>query len=204
MEQKKIKLSIVILTIFLINLLIPTTYVKAWEIDDDGYVNYIVDGDTFDVTSVGRIRLADINCPELGDPGADEATQFLTSLIYNKDVFIDIDDIYGTGPYGRIIAVVYVYYDDNYFQNINQALLDAGHAVITDYDNEFNPYTWDILVEYDSGAPMWDPVPNDQNWELSTSYSYDVDATDPSGISEYWINDTENFQINNNGLISNK
>lgn len=50
---------------------------SAWEIDKTGIATYIVDGDTLDVSSVGRIRLADIDCPEVGEPGADAATQYL-------------------------------------------------------------------------------------------------------------------------------
>jgi len=47
------------------------------EIDSTGAVAYIVDGDTFDVTSVGRICLVDINTPGGGEPGADEATNYI-------------------------------------------------------------------------------------------------------------------------------
>jgi len=37
------------------------------EIDAQGNVYYIVDGDTFDMSSVGRVRLADIDCPDQGE-----------------------------------------------------------------------------------------------------------------------------------------
>ncbi|KKL99665.1 hypothetical protein LCGC14_1812170, partial [marine sediment metagenome] len=46
----------------------------AWEIDSTGTAYYIVDGDTLDVTSVGRIRLADIDAPESYQQGYDAAT----------------------------------------------------------------------------------------------------------------------------------
>lgn len=203
MKQKKV-ISIFLLLFISLGFIPSVTYVNAWEIDDTGTATYIVDGDTFDIASVGRIRLADINCPEVGEPGADEATQFLESLIYNKEVYIDIDDIYGTGPYGRIIAVVYVYYDDTHLKNVNQALLDAGHAEIMNYDNEFDPSTWTLLVDYDSGAPIWNPIPSERVAEYAHPFSYEVNAQDPSGIQSYWVNDTTNFQINDDGLISNK
>ena len=44
-------------------------YVPDLEVDAEGYVTYVVDGDTFDVNTVGRIRLADIDCPDQGEPG---------------------------------------------------------------------------------------------------------------------------------------
>jgi len=203
MKRKKV-ISIFLLLFISLAFIHSFTYVNAWEIDDTGIVTYIVDGDTFDIASVGRIRLADINCPEVGELGADEATQSLESLIYNKEVYIDIDDIYGTGPYERIIAVVYVYYDDTHLKNVNQALLDAGHAEIMNYDNEFDPSTWTLLVEYDSGAPIWNPIPFERVAEYAYPFSYEVNAQDPSGIQSYWVNDTTDFQINDDGLITNK
>lgn len=134
----------------------------------------------------------------------DEATQFLESLVYDKEVYVDIDDIYGTDPYDRIVAVIYVYYDDAHLKNVNQALLDKGHAEIMNNDYEFNPYTWTLLVEYDSGAPTWAPLPSDQFAEYYSPFQYNVDATDPSGIDSYWVDDTVNFQIDENGLITKK
>ncbi|MHA1461383.1 MAG: thermonuclease family protein, partial [Promethearchaeota archaeon] len=67
------------------NLFLVESY--AYEIDRTGTVYNIVDGDTIDVTSVGRIRFADIDAPEQGEPGDDEATNYLLSLIYQKTVY---------------------------------------------------------------------------------------------------------------------
>ncbi len=53
----------------------------AWEVDRTGTVERIIDGDTLE-TSEETIRLADINTPEVGEPGADEATAYLGSLVY--------------------------------------------------------------------------------------------------------------------------
>ncbi|MFX1503569.1 MAG: thermonuclease family protein, partial [Promethearchaeota archaeon] len=132
---------------------------KAWEIDQTGTATYIVDGDTLDVSSIGRIRLADIQCPEIGDPGSTEATQYLASLVYQKEVYVDVDDITGTDPYGRIVAVIYVYHNDTHLINVNKALLEAGHAEIWNFDNnEFNPYDWTLYVIYQS-EPEPDPEP---------------------------------------------
>ena len=139
-----------------LNSLVLKSY--AFEVDKTGNVYYIVDGDTIDVSTVGRIRLADIDTPEQGEPGYDEATNYISALIYQKTVYIDVDDVYGTDVYGRIVAVVYVYHDDDHLKNVNKALLDSGHAVIWNFDNEFNPYTWTLLVNY---PPSNDPPPND-------------------------------------------
>jgi micrococcal nuclease len=133
---------------------------NAWEIDATGTATYIVDGDTLDVSPVGRIRLADVDCPEQGETGCAEATQYLTSLVYNKEVYVDVDDVYGTDIYGRVVAVIYVYYDETHLKNVNKALLVDGHAEVDNYPNEFNPNDWTLLVAHSSSSPP-DPPPPD-------------------------------------------
>ena len=39
-----------------------------------GIVTQVIDGDTIEVQGVGRIRLADVDCPEASRPGGLEAT----------------------------------------------------------------------------------------------------------------------------------
>ncbi|MFX1389734.1 MAG: hypothetical protein ACFE9Z_06725 [Promethearchaeota archaeon] len=51
--------------------------------------------------------------------------------------------------------------------------------------------------------PTWNSIPEDQIIEFGADLSYDVDASDLSGIAYYWINDTINFSIDSNGLITN-
>ncbi|MFX1277749.1 MAG: thermonuclease family protein [Promethearchaeota archaeon] len=163
MNYKKKHLFLAILLV--LNLFISFNFLLilayGYEVDDTGTVTYIVDGDTVDVSSVGRIRLADINTPEEGQPGYDEATNYISSLIYQKTVYVDIDDIYGTDVYGRIVAVLYVYYDASHVKNVNKAMVDSGLAVIWNFDNEFNPYTWNLIEPYppNNNPPPYDPPP---------------------------------------------
>ena len=93
------------------------------------------------------MRFADINCPEVGQPGSYEATEFLSGLIYNRRVYLDIDDYYTTGPYGRLICLVYVNYNSTHYLNVNEAFLEYNMAYISNYDNEFEPYQWTLFVE---------------------------------------------------------
>lgn len=133
-------------------LLVRGTRAAGWEIDATGIVDHVVDGDTLDVDTVGRVRLADINAPEIGQPGAEEATDTLTSLVFNETAYLDIDDVYGTDVYGRTVAVVYVRQNATSLLNLNKALLEAGLAVLDDFPNEFDPATWTLYV-YDPVAP---------------------------------------------------
>ncbi|GAG98995.1 unnamed protein product, partial [marine sediment metagenome] len=55
----------------------------------------------------------------------------------------------------------------------------------------------------DTTPPTWDQVPTDQIIEHGIVFSYDVNASDFSGVDQFWVNDTINFQIDDNGIIIN-
>jgi hypothetical protein len=135
-------------------------YGYSWEIDKAGTAYNIVDGDTLDVSSVGRIRLADIDCPEPGESGGASASQYLSFLVYQKEVYVDVDDVHGTDLYGRIVAVLYVRYDATRLKNVNKAMLASGHAEIWNFNNEFDPYAWTLYVTYQENPPPDDPPPD--------------------------------------------
>ena len=103
-----------------------------------GFCPYVVDGDTIDVDGVGRIRLVGVNTPERGQPGYQEAKDFVKSSCLHKTVYLDIDNAKHYDKYGRVLAVVYV---GN--TNVNKELLKRGYAEIMYIPpSEFNPYSW--------------------------------------------------------------
>ena len=108
----------------------------------------VVDGDTFDVEGIGRIRLADINTPERDSKEGREAKEYVKGVCYQRKVYLDIDDLYVTGKRGRIVAVVYVPYNKTHYVNLNQLLLKEGYAEARDYPNEFDPDDWIGPLEY--------------------------------------------------------
>lgn len=70
-----------------------------------GYeVDRVVDGDTFYTTDDMRVRLADVNAPEIGRCGSRKATQRLEELILNKQIFIRAKSI---DPFNRNDGLVY-------------------------------------------------------------------------------------------------
>ena len=109
---------------------------------ESGIVIKVVDGDTFDVEGIGRIRLADVNTPEIDTEEGKEAKEYVMGLCDGKKVYLDIDDLYTTGKYGRIVAVVYVPYNETHFVNLNQLLLKESYAEARSYPNEFDPDVW--------------------------------------------------------------
>ncbi len=123
-----------------------------------GRVSNVVDGDTFDVTledynrsqvseDVIRIRLADIDTPETRGAKAceagKEASAYTRTWLLSNYVFLDLDDKTGKDPYGRWVAVVYLAEGGKPGRNFNKQLVDSGHAVIEDFNNnEFSPESW--------------------------------------------------------------
>jgi endonuclease YncB( thermonuclease family) len=123
-----------------------------------GIVTNVVDGDTFDVTiekahakvayRVERIRLADVNSPEMDSEKGPDARDFTYAVLMNKRVFLDIDDLSATGrdSYGRMICVAYLsgfYGQPIAAPNFNRLLVDSGHARLDNFtNNEFDPQDW--------------------------------------------------------------
>ena len=96
-------------------------YADPFEVDATCDVYRVVDGDTFDCFPVGRVRLADINAPELNTPGGPEAKKALTGLVLYKRVYLDVDDRYVMDRYNRVVAVAYVRYNETHLLNVKVA-----------------------------------------------------------------------------------
>ena len=147
----------IIIPILALVLLLPLLAAGA---PDEAYgrVSKVVDGDTFDVIlqdynssqiaeDVIRIRLADIDTPEVRGPNACEAgkvaSAYTRTWLLSNYVFLDLDDKTGKDPYGRWVAVVYLSENGRPGRNFNKQLVDAWHAVIEDFrNNEFDPESW--------------------------------------------------------------
>jgi len=109
-----------------------------------GVVTNVVDGDTFDVEGFGRVRLADVDSPEIDTPAGKAAKFFAETILLGEKVHLDVDDLGGKDRYGRWIAVAYVQDPDTgSWINFNSILAASGHAVVKDFqDNEFDPRGW--------------------------------------------------------------
>jgi endonuclease YncB( thermonuclease family) len=146
--RRIVSIIIVGMLIVPVLLVLCSQVLAAVEVDVEASVYKVVDGDTFDAFPVGRVRLADINAPELDQPGGVEAKSALTSLILNKTVYLDVDDIYVMDRYNRLVCVTYVRYNLTHLLNVNKWLLENNYAVVSDYYNEFDPASWALYVYY--------------------------------------------------------
>jgi micrococcal nuclease len=91
----------------------------------------VVDGDTFVTTDNQMIRLANVNAPETGRCGSEEATQELSKLVMNKPIFMKI--VYRDG-YNRLVSFVY-----NPDGSVNARLAERGLVVWSGYQSENDP-----------------------------------------------------------------
>lgn len=144
-KQYLIIFSIIIVSLFSFALLDSNLCSNREEQDDielEGIVNYVVDGDTLDINDI-RIRLALVDTPERGQDGYKEAREFVKNLCLNKKGEVDIDDGQRRGDrYGREIGVVYCE-----GINVNKALVENNLTKIyTEYCDisEFSKEEWTI------------------------------------------------------------
>jgi len=115
----------------------PTTEVS-------GVVTKVVDGDTFDVEGFSRVRLADVDAPEMDTPEGKAAKFFAETLLLGETVQLNVDDLGGKDRYGRWVCVAYVEDPETgTLINFNSMLVTSGYAVVKDFkDNEFDPRGW--------------------------------------------------------------
>lgn len=90
----------------------------------NGYVVGVSDGDTVKVLDAGktqhRIRLLGIDAPESKQAFGQKSKQYLSSLIFNKNVSITYKE---KDQYGRILGTIF--YEN---ENINLKMVQAGLA----------------------------------------------------------------------------
>lgn len=85
-------------------------------------VHHVIDGDTFETTANERIRLEGIDAPESNTTTGQKATEHLRGLIQHQRVTIHSKY---KDPWTRTVAQVWRSIDN---LNINQEMLDSGHA----------------------------------------------------------------------------
>jgi len=95
----------------------------------DNCVSRVIDGDTFELMSGEIVRLICVDAPEQGDAGADEAGDFLGSLILGKEVRIE-KDLSDRDVYGRLLRYVWVNDSDNEEIFVNKEIVKEGFGEV--------------------------------------------------------------------------
>lgn len=114
----------------------------------EGTVTRVSDGDTIIVTTADgtkvKVRLYGTDCPEIrhnkklpGQPLGDEAKDFVTKLVLNKKVRLNV---YNIDRYNRTVSIVYLLEP---YTNVNLELVKNGLAVVeTQYLRKADKGPW--------------------------------------------------------------
>jgi len=127
-----------------------------------GYIDKVVDGDTVWISVEDildsrfgnlsgesfKVRFADVNAPELSTPEGLRSRDALLKLIneYGNFACLDIDDRYIYDKYGRVVAILYLNYNETHLINVNQYLVDNGYTEYVDYQNEFGESSFQLYI----------------------------------------------------------
>lgn len=103
---------------------------------DQVYATHIIDGDTFEIASGERIRLAEVNAPEQGECYFDEAKKALTKILSGKPLRL-IKDETGQDKFGRLLRIVNIDTEDARTPNIVAQEYLAAHGFVR-YDPHGN------------------------------------------------------------------
>ena len=88
----------------------------------------VVDGDTIRVGGK-KVRLADMDAPEIGQPMGPAARSHLASLCEGRQVRVRVR-VQGTGYYGRLIGTVHVGAGSANPVNVNRQMVRDGYAYV--------------------------------------------------------------------------
>ena len=178
------------------------TYYEWYAISDDG--SFFTQSATWSFTTGNTAP----NAPTNPIP-ADESTGVSTNPVLSVDV---------SDPDGDTMDVsFYNAFDDSLigtdtgvlsggtasvsWLGLSEGTIYSWYAVANDGSASTTSSTWSFTTFLD--FPTWDQTPTNQFIEYGVFLNYDVNASDLSGITLYWINDTSNFNIDSNGVLTN-
>jgi hypothetical protein len=111
-----------------------------------GVVTGIIDGVTFDVSSLGCVRLADVASVSANSLAGLKAREFTRDNLMGTQVFLDIDNQTGLDKGGCWMCVVYRANANgtaNLRENFNKMYVNAGYGMQRDDPRtEFDPLNW--------------------------------------------------------------
>jgi len=126
-------------------------------------VDRVIDGDTFVCADGTRVRLLQINTPELSDPGGPWAAAALRFLIDDRSVRLEFDEVV-RDRYGRHLAAPHVTGTDGVDYNISILMVYAGLARAAYYGDNAKFLDWANAAEAWARAACWNMWDADGPW----------------------------------------
>ena len=144
------------------------------------------------------ININDTMAPIWDKMPQDQFIEFGSSFSYDLNA-TDLQSV----TYSVNDTINFAMYGNGVLTNNTVLTVDSYPIKVTASDGTNDNITIIIINVQDTIAPIWDETPQDQTIELGNSFNYEVNASDLSGIAQYWVNDTINFQIDGSGVITN-
>ena len=147
-----------------------------------------------------KFTLQDTTIPTWDEVPIDQTVEFGDNLSYD----LNASDISGIDYWWINDTIYFGKTDSGLIINIVELSIGEYHLEV----RAFDPYgnycnaTFKIIVQ-DTTIPNWDEFPINQIVEYGDNLSYDLNASDISGIDYWWINDTIYFGKTDSGLIIN-
>jgi len=165
---------------------------------NDTYSNSVWKALWINVTTV-----PDTNSPWFDPELENQTAEYNYSFVYDTDAYDDygVVDIYWVNDTGNFVM------DPSTGILSNKTVLTIGDYIINISANDTSGnVNWTLIKVSvaDTKAPFFTPQLPNITIEYTSDFSYDVNATDYTGVHRYWIDDTENFSINPiSGLLQN-
>lgn len=138
--------------------------------------------------------------PQWLNPPQDQQIEFGNSFSYD------------VGAYDMVFITHYSIDDTKNFEidssgrikNVNSLSVGTYPLRVKAYDKYDNYVEAEIdIAVVDTTVPTWDEELKNHTIDYNVPFSYDINASDLSGIDSYSVNNTTEFTINNDGLITN-
>jgi subtilisin family serine protease len=138
--------------------------------------------------------------PQWLNPPQDQQIEFGNSFSYD------------VGAYDMVVITHYSIDDTTNFEidssglikNVNSLSVNTYPLEVKAYDNYDNYVEAEININVvDTTLPTWDEELKNHTIDYNVPFSYDVNASDLSGIDSYSVNNTTDFSVNKDGIITN-
>ncbi|MFX1582105.1 MAG: hypothetical protein ACFFCJ_07765, partial [Promethearchaeota archaeon] len=147
-----------------------------------------------------KITVQDTTAPTWDEVPSNQFLEFGLAFSYE----VNASDYGGISSYWVNDTAHFTITVDGLLTNATGLTVGIYGVELRAYDPSNNYCTAIIqVIVQDTNDPTWDEPATDQQFELGDMFSYNLNASDPSGISQWWLNDTTHFAIDSTGLITN-
>ncbi|MBT3813989.1 hypothetical protein HOE37_05420 [Candidatus Woesearchaeota archaeon] len=158
--------------------------------------------DTFNNTnsSIFFVNVTDSIVPNFVNRSQNQTINYGDSFAYQ----INASDNHNVSNYSVNDTTSFVINGSGYLENVTALSLTLYWLNITINDSSSNTNSSVFFVNVtDITSPYFVNLPQDQAAGYNISFAYQISASDNYNISNYTINDTTHFKINNSGYLEN-